>query len=228
MDLKEKAAERALALVESGMTLGLGSGTTTTHFVTMLGKRLRTGSLKHIRAVPTSVETATHARKLGITLTSLAECGRVNLLVDGADEVDPDLNLIKGWGRALLREKIVAVHADHVVIVVDESKLVSRLAETGPVPLEILPFEAGAHVRWLASVGSRAEIWLASDGQPIITDNGNYLARCWFQDGIGDLTAIARLFSDRPGILEHGLFIHLADAVVVSGLAGVRILGRPS
>jgi ribose 5-phosphate isomerase A len=228
MNLKEKAAERALDFVVSGMTLGLGSGSTMTYFVTMLGERVQAGSLRDIRAVPTSETTAALARELGVTLTSLAECGRVNLAVDGADEVDPDLNLIKGWGRALLREKIVAVHADRLVIVVDESKLVSRLATTGPVPLEILPFEAGAHVHWLASVGSRAEIWLASDGRPVVTDNGNYLARCWFRDGIGDLATIARLFSDRPGILEHGLFLGLTDTVVVSGSGGVRILERAS
>jgi ribose 5-phosphate isomerase A len=228
MNLKEKAAERALAFVESGMTLGLGSGSTMAHFVTLLGERLQRGFLQDIRAVPTSEKTAARARDLGIALTSLAECRRIDLVVDGADEVDPDLNLIKGWGHALLREKIVAVHADTIVIIVDESKLVSRLATTGPVPLEILPFEAAAHVRWLASVGSRAEIWLEGDGRPIVTDNGNYLARCWFQDGVTDLRTIARLFSDRPGILEHGLFIGLTDAVVVSGIDGVRILERTS
>jgi ribose 5-phosphate isomerase A len=226
MNLKQTAAERALAFLESGMVLGLGSGSTMGYFTTMLGERLENGSLKAIHAVPTSEQTATLARERGIPLTSLTECGRVDLTVDGADEVDPDLNLIKGWGRALLREKIVAVHSDRVVIVVDDSKLVPRLATTGPVPLEILPFEAAVHVRWLATVGSRADLWLEDDGQPIITDNGNYLARCWFQDGVVDLLTTARLFADRPGILEHGLFVGLADTVVVSSPAGVRMLER--
>lgn len=206
------------------MVLGLGSGSTMAFFTTMLGERLERGLLKDVRAVPTSERTAAQARALGIVLTSITECGRVDLTVDGADEVDPDLNLIKGWGRALLREKIVAIHSDQVMIVVDHSKLVSRLASTGPVPLEILPFEAAAHARWLATVGSHAEIWLEQDGRPIVTDNGNYLARCWFPDGITDLSKIARLFSDRPGIIEHGLFIGLTDSVVVSGPDGIRVL----
>jgi ribose 5-phosphate isomerase A len=224
MNLKQRAAEQALAFVESGMALGLGSGSTMAYFIAMLSERLQTGSLEGIRAVPTSERTAALAREQGIPLTSLAECDRVDLTIDGADEVDPDLNLIKGWGRALLREKIIAVHSDYVVIVVDDSKLVPRLATTGPVPLEILPFAAAAHVRWLATVGSRAELWLEDDGQPVTTDNGNYLARCWFPGGIADLSATARLFADRPGILEHGLFVGLADAVVVSSRSGVRIL----
>jgi ribose 5-phosphate isomerase A len=226
MDLKQRAAERALAYVESGMVLGLGSGSTMAYFTMMLGERLLDASLKDVRAVPTSEKTAALAREHGIPLTSLTECGRVSLTVDGADEVDPHLDLIKGWGRALLREKIIAVHSDYVVIVVDHSKLVPRLATSGPVPLEILPFEAAAHVRWLATIGARAELWLENDGQPIITDNGNYLARCWFPDGITHPAAIARLFADRPGILEHGLFVGLADTVVVSDPAGVHILER--
>jgi ribose 5-phosphate isomerase A len=223
-DLKRQAAERALALVENGMVVGLGSGSTMAFFTAMLGERLGQGLLRDIRAVPTSEKTAASARDLGIPLTSLTKCGRVHLVVDGADEVDPDFNLIKGWGRALLREKIVATHSDRVVIVVDDSKLVPRLATTGPVPLEILPFEAAAHVRWLATIGSHAELWLEDDGRPIITDNGNYLARCWFPNGVTDLIQTARLFADRPGILEHGLFLGLTDAVVVASSQGARVL----
>jgi ribose 5-phosphate isomerase A len=226
MNLKQRAAERALAFVETGMVLGLGSGSTMTYFTTMLGERLRDGSLTAVRGVATSEKMAVLAHECGIPLTSLTECGRLDLTIDGADEVDPDLNLIKGWGRALLREKIVAVHSDSVVIVVDDSKLVPRLATTGPVPLEVVPFEAAAHVRWLATIGSRAELWLEDNGKPIITDNGNYLARCWFSDGISDLATTTRLFADRPGILEHGLFIGLVDTVVVSSPTGMRIVER--
>jgi ribose 5-phosphate isomerase A len=223
-ELKIDVARRALDFVESGMVLGLGSGSTMAYFTTMLGERLQEGILGDIRAVPTSEKTASRARELGIPLTSLTECQRVDLVVDGADEVDPELNLIKGWGRALLREKIVAVHSDRVVIVVDDSKLVPRLATTGPVPLEILTFEAAAHVRWLASIGSRAELWVEDDGRPIITDNGNYLARCWFDGGIHDLAVVARQLADRPGILEHGLFVGLTDVVVVSSREGLRLM----
>ena len=225
-DLKRAAARRALDEVAGGMVLGLGSGSTVRHFMALLAVALRAGDLDDIRGVPTSEPTAALARELGIPLTSLTETGRVDLVVDGADEVDPALDLIKGWGRALLREKIVAVHADRVVIVVDESKLVPQLGTTGPVPLEILPFEAAAHVRWLATVGDRAELWLEEDGRPIVTDNGNYLARVWFDGGISDPVAIARRFADRPGVLEHGLFLGLVGAVVVAGPGGVRVLER--
>ncbi|HEX9029280.1 MAG TPA: ribose 5-phosphate isomerase A [Anaerolineales bacterium] len=226
MNLKQQAASRALEEVRDGMRLGLGSGSTATYFIQMLGERLRGGALHDIRGVPTSEEVASVAREVGIPLTTLTECPRLDLAVDGADEVDPALNLIKGLGRALLREKIVEIHANKLMIIVDESKIVTRLGR-GPLPVEIVRFEAEAHVRWLKSLGCRAELWRDADGQPFVTDNGNLLARCWFSEGIPDAYALARALADRPGIVEHGLFLDLARQVVVAGADGIRILERP-
>jgi ribose 5-phosphate isomerase A len=226
MDLKQQAASRALDYVRSGMALGLGTGATTAYFVEMLGEQLETGALQEIVGVPTSARTAAQARALAIPLTTLAERPRLDLAVDGADEVDPDLNLIKGLGRALLREKIVAIHAERFLVIVDASKLVPRLGTRGPLPVEIVPFEADAQVRWLNSLGCRAELWLEEDGSPSVTDNGNYLARCWFADGLDDPYSLARVLADRPGIVEHGLFLDMATAVIVATPEGTRVLER--
>lgn len=225
MNLKQQAASRALAYVRSGMILGLGTGSTTTYFVEMLGERLQRGELRDIAGLPTSERTAARARAVGIPLTTLADHPRLDLAVDGADEVDPALNLIKGLGRALVREKIVEIHADCFLVVGDESKLVSRLGR-GPLPVEIVPFGAEAHVRWLNTLGCRAELWREADDSPVVTDNGNYLARCWFPAGIADPYALARLLADRPGIVEHGLFLDMASAVIVAGSEGIRVLER--
>ena len=225
MNLKQQAASRALAYVRSGMILGLGTGSTTTYFVEMLGEQLQRGELRDIAGLPTSERTAARARAVGIPLTTLADHPRLDLAVDGADEVDPALNLIKGLGRALVREKIVEIHADCFLVVGDESKLVSRLGY-GPLPVEIVPFGAEAHVRWLNTLGCRAELWREADDSPVVTDNGNYLARCWFPAGIADPYALARLLADRPGIVEHGLFLDMASAVIVAGSEGIRVLER--
>jgi len=238
-DPKREAAQQALAWVRSGMTLGLGTGATAAHFVSLLGRRIGQGELTGIRGVPTSSQTAEQARRAGVPLTSLEELIRdrqegsidpdqplLDLAVDGADEVDPQLDLIKGLGKALLREKIVEIHAGRLVIVVDDSKLVPRLGTKCPLPVELLPFEAAAHVAWLARAGCRAELWLGPDGSPVVTDDGNYLARCWFAEGIAEPQSLARKLADRPGIVEHGLFLGMAHAVIVAGPAGVRILER--
>jgi ribose 5-phosphate isomerase A len=228
MDLKQEAARRALSYVCNGMVLGLGTGSTTAHFIDMLGDRLRIGALQDVVAVPTSEDTATRARARGIPLTSLAEHSRLDLAVDGADEVDPDLNLIKGLGRALLREKVVEVHADQFVVIADESKLVQRLGTHGPLPVEIIPFAAEANVRWLNTLGCSAELWCDEDGTRVVTDNGNYLVSCWFPEGIADPYALARTLADRPGVVEHGLFLDMATAVIIAGSEGVRVLERVS
>lgn len=234
MDLKQQAAAKALTYVESGMVLGLGTGSTTRYFVDLLGERLRLGALSDIRAISTSQATATQMQTWGIPQVTLAECPWLDLAVDGADEVDPALNLIKGLGRALLREKIVEIHARRFLVIVDESKLVSALGR-GALPVEIAPFEAQAHVNWLNTLGCRAELWLEADGSPAVTDNGNYLARCWFSSVAGrgearaaipDVYALAAQLNSRPGIMEHGLFLDMASAVIVAGQSGVRILER--
>jgi len=224
MNLRQQAASHALTYVRSGMLLGLGTGSTTAHFIDMLGERLQKGELRDIVGVPTSEKTAARAHALGISLTTLTDHPHLDLAVDGADEVDPALNLIKGLGRALLREKIVETHADRLLIIVDESKLVPHLGSRGPLPVEIVPFGATLHVRWLNTLGCRAELWREADGAPIVTDNGNYLARCWFPDGIADPYALARVLADRPGVVEHGLFLDMTSAVIVASPQGTRVL----
>lgn len=235
MSLKQEAARRALELVQNGMCLGLGSGSTTTFFIEMLGKQILQDQLHGILAVPTSEATAAHARSLGIPLTTLARHAHLDLVVDGADEVDPQLDLIKGLGRALLREKIVAVHAEKFVVIVDESKIVPRLGSRVALPVEIVKFEFQAHINWLNTLGCRAELWIEGEdspkaGESVVTDNGNYLALCWFggleAGGILDAHALARELADRPGIVEHGLFLDIADQVIVAGKDGVRIEER--
>jgi ribose 5-phosphate isomerase A len=223
MDLKEQAGREALTYVQSGMVLGLGTGSTAAYFVDALGEQLRLGTIRDIVGVPTSEGTAARARALGIPLTTLAERPRLDLVVDGADELDLDLNLIKGLGRALLREKIVEIRTELLVIVGDESKVVQRLGR-GPLPVEIVPFGAEVHLAWLNTLGCRAELWHEDDGSPIVTDNGNYLVRCWFPEGIADLYALARTLADQPGIVEHGLFLDMADVAIIAGAQGIRIL----
>jgi ribose 5-phosphate isomerase A len=226
MDPKEQSARFALTFVRDGMVVGLGTGSTTAHFIDMLGHQLQMGGVRGIHAVPTSEQTADRARALGIPLATLAEFPRLDLAVDGADEVDYNLNAIKGLGRALLREKIVEIHADRFVLVVDESKLVPRLGSHVPLPVEIVPFGSEAHVRWLNTLGCRAELRHEADGSIMITDNGNYLVNCWFSEAIPDPYALARTLADRPGIAEHGLFLDMATDAVVAGAAGIRVLHR--
>ena len=231
MNLKQQSADRALAYVQDGMVLGLGTGTTTTHFIKLLGSKLLSGELRGVVGVPTSEGTANLARDVGIPLVPLAELSPQNavpnldLAVDGADEIDASLNLIKGLGRALLREKIIETHADTFLVIADETELVPRLGQ-GPLPVEIVQFEYGAQLRWLSSLGCRAELWLEQDGKPIITDNGNYLVRCWFTEGIRDAYQLARILADQPGIVEHGLFLDMADIAIIAGEDGIQIKER--
>jgi len=224
-NLKLEAARHALTYVRSGMVLGLGTGSTNAYFVDLLGEKLQGGGLRDIVGVPTSEGTAERARALGIPIATLAEHPRLDLVVDGADEVDPNLNLIKGLGRAMLREKIVEIHAEYFVVVADESKLVPRLGR-GPLPVDIVPFGLEMHIRWLNTLGCRAELRLEEDGSPVVTDNGNLMALCWFPEGIPDVYALARALADRPGIAEHGLFLDMADEVVVAGAEGIRVIRR--
>lgn len=230
-EFKIQAARQALESVKDGMIIGLGSGSTSAYFVDVLGEKLRSGAFKGLLCVPTSEATAQRARDWGIPVIPLSAAGpgglpHLDLAVDGADEVDPDLNLIKGLGRALLREKVVEIHAERFIVIVDESKLVPRLGSHGPLPIEIIPFEAEVHVRWLNSLGCRAELWREDDGAPVVTNNGLFLARCWFEGGIPDPYLLAEQLSQRPGIVEHGLFLDMADMVIVASEQGIRILKR--
>ncbi len=221
MNLKQQAAQYALNSVQSGMILGLGSGSTTAYFVDMVGEQIQAGKISDILAVPTSEATTKQAQRLGIPLTSLDKHPVLDLAVDGADEVDPDLNLIKGLGRACLREKVVEINATRFIVIVDESKIVQRLGTRGPLPVEILRFEAQAHVNWLNTLGCRAEFWLEDNGEIVISDNGNYLVKCYFENGIPDAYKLSDQLARRPGILEHGLFLGMATQVIVAGANGI-------
>jgi len=195
--------------------------------VDMLGDRIRSGTLSHIKGVATSEGTAQRAQDLNIPLTTLSKVSHLDLAVDGADEVDPDFNLIKGLGRAALREKLVEIHARRFVVIVDESKLVHRLGTRGPLPVEIVQFEAQTNIRWLNELEScRAEQWFEEGGSPVITDNGNFLVRCWFEDGIADAYQLGEILQARPGVAGHGLFLDMADIVIVASESGTKILEK--
>ena len=224
--LKRRAAERALDWVEDGMVLGLGTGSTVRHFLELLGERLRDGALKDVTGVPTSWDTAERATALGIPLVTLEERPRLDLAVDGADEVDPGLDLIKGLGGALLWEKIVAAAAGQLVVIVDDSKLVQRLGEKAPLPVEVVPFGWTTHLSALERLGARAVLRVDAAGKPFVTDGGHYILDCRFESGIPDPAALDAALQRRPGVVETGLFLGMADAVVVAGEAGVRVIRR--
>ena len=226
MNLKQQAALKAFDYVKSGMVLGLGSGSTSACFVDFLGEKLKSGELKDIVGVPTSIGTANRAASLGIPLSTLTDQPELDLAVDGADEVDPQLNLIKGLGRALLREKIVEIHAKQFVVIVDESKLVDRLGQKGALPVEIVQFELLSHIQWLNTLGCTAKLWLEDDGRQVLTDNGNNLALCYFEGGIQDVYQLDAKLNKRPGIVQHGLFLNMATRVIVAGEKGIRLLEK--
>jgi ribose 5-phosphate isomerase A len=219
---KRAAAERAVNSVTSGMRLGLGTGSTARHVLDVLSERLRDGSLRDIAGVPTSRATADYARTVGIPLLELDDVGRLDLAIDGADEVDPQLNLIKGLGGALLWEKIVESAADRFVVVVDESKLVQRLGEKAPVPVEVVPFGWRSLLPHFASAGARPELRMSGDS-PFMTDGGHHIVDCHFDGGIDDAAATAVRLRARAGVVETGMFIGMATCVVVAG-RDVRVL----
>ena len=231
-DQKRMAASIAIQFLHSGMTLGLGTGSTIAHFIELLGLKLKSGELRDISIVPTSENTARSAENIGLKITSLSAVAVLDLAIDGADEVDPSLNLIKGLGRALFREKLVELHSRRFVVIVDQTKLVDRLGVKSPLPVEIVPFEAHTHVRELNTLDLRAELWLNPDHSPVLTDNGNYLALCYFDHlqpaGIADPYLLAQQIKSRTGIVEHGLFLDMADQVLVAHTEGVKILERSS
>ena len=221
-DLKSEAGREAAAGVASGMRLGLGTGSTVAFFLQHLGARLASGELADVVGVPTSIRTEKAARRLGIPLGSLSELAPLDLTVDGADEVDPRLNLIKGLGGALLREKMVAQASDRFVVIVDDGKLVDRLGERSPLPVEVVPFEFDTHCKWLEARGADPELRRNESGEVHVTDNGLMIIDCGFGNGIADPDMLNRDLADRAGIVESGLFLGMADEAVVAGTDGVR------
>lgn len=221
--LKQEAAERAVKLIQPGMIVGLGTGSTTLFAIRRIAQLYQAGGLSGILGIPTSVGSEREARRLGIPLTTLAEHPHIDLTIDGADEVDPQLNLIKGLGGALLREKIVALASRREVIIVDESKLSQQLGSLAPLPVEVVPFAWQLTADFLESLGAKAKMRLQPDGSPYHTDQGNFILDCSF----GPLERLAELASRlkaRTGVVEHGLFLGLATDVIVAGPGGVRQL----
>lgn len=224
-ELKRRAAAEALDLVESGMALGLGTGSTVAHFLDLLGHALEEGDLHDVVGVPTSIRTGREARQAGIPLIGLHERAALDLAVDGADEVGPGLDLIKGMGGALLREKMVARAADRFVVIADDAKLVDRLGTRSPLPLEVVDWGFRSHVKLLESLGAEVSVRLVDDGHPLKSDNGNLLLDCRFADGLDDPAALDALLTGRPGVVATGLFLGMAHEGFVAGAEGVRRLG---
>jgi ribose 5-phosphate isomerase A len=224
---KREAARRALELVRPGMKLGLGTGTTARHFVDLVGEQVKGGL--QVVCVGTSKATEEQAKALGIPLSTLDDLLDLDLTVDGADEVDPQLRLIKGGGGALLREKIVAAASKRMAVIVDSTKLV-RVLGAFPLPVEVVPFGLKAtrgHIeRALAGLGLAGPIRLRGGSQPFITDGGHYILDC----SLGAIDQPERLgesLSMIPGVVEHGLFVGLARTAIIAGAEGVQVLGDP-
>jgi ribose 5-phosphate isomerase A len=232
MDLeafKRAASARALDFVRPGMRLGLGSGSTARHFVDLLGERVHAGLA--VRAVPTSEATRIQAEGLGIALTTLDETPELDLTVDGADEIAADLSLIKGGGGALLREKIVASTSAAMVVIADHTKWVALLGRF-PLPIEVVPFGLTATRRAVEVAVSAAgcpgavSLRQGADGHAFVTDGGHFILDAAL-GRIAEPASLARRLADVPGVVEHGLFIGLAQTAIIAGPDGVRTVGRP-
>ncbi|CAN5254687.1 ribose-5-phosphate isomerase RpiA [soil metagenome] len=229
-DLKRQAAAHAVEQVRDGMALGLGTGSTAKHFVELLGERVRAG-LKVI-GVPTSEATRADAERCAVPLTTLDQIDRLDLTVDGADEIDSNLELIKGGGGALLREKIVAAASDRMIVIADETKWVQTLGRF-PLPIEIIPFGHAATRRAIETVFAQngvsgaLAVRKAGDGHAFVTDGGHWIVDAHLEQ-IPDSPKLAAALNSIPGVVEHGLFIGLACTAVLAGPQGIRVIERPS
>jgi ribose 5-phosphate isomerase A len=225
-DLKRRAAEQAVAHVRSGMVLGLGTGSTVAHFLELLAHRLKTGTLEDVSGVPTSQWTHAQAERLGIPLTSLARHERLDLTVDGADEIDANLDLVKGMGGALLREKMVAQASERMIVIADAGKEVAKLGTRSALPVEVVAWGHEAQVRFIEGLGARVTVRTGDDGAPYRSDNGNVILHCRFEDGIDDPARLETLLQLRAGIVDTGLFLGIADEALVASERGVRVMRR--
>jgi len=221
-EFKQAAAQSAVAQIEDGMIVGLGTGSTAALAVSTLGKRVQQGL--RVIGVPTSEATAEQARGLGIPLSTLSEHAEIDLTIDGADEVElGTLNLIKGHGGALLREKIVASASARLIIIVDETKLVERLGVHCAVPVEVVPFGWQATAKKLARLGANPSLRKHPGGEPFITDGGHYILDCAF-GAISSPEDLDKQLDSVVGLVEHGLFVDMASQVIVGGKNGVKTL----
>ncbi len=229
-DLEVLKAEAGAAAVDRfvrpGMRLGLGSGSTAAKMLDALGERLASGALADVAGVPTSAATAARCAELGIPLLTLEQAGELDLVIDGADEIDPQLDLIKGLGGAHLREKVVAAAAREMVVVADETKIVGRLGERAPLPVEVITFALPVAERLLRGLGWEPELRV-DDGRPFVTDEGNRILHCRREEWV-DTEALAAGISQVPGVVAHGFFLGFASAAVVATREGVQELRRPT
>ena len=209
---KEAAARASLQFIKDGQVVGLGTGSTAAYFIQLLGEQVKNGL--RIRGIPSSDRSREQAAALGIPLTTLDECQMIDVTVDGADEVDPQLRLIKGGGGALLREKIVASATKQLVIVADASKRVPVLGRF-PLPVEVIKFAQALVVKEIEALGAEVGVRLRADGKPFLTDENNHILDCQFGQ-IPDADGLARQLSDMPGVVEHGLFIGMARVVLIA------------
>jgi ribose 5-phosphate isomerase A len=224
-ELKQKVANRAAEFVQSGMVVGLGSGSTANLATRRIGERLKSGEIKNIVGIPSSSRTELLATELQIPLVGFDEKQQIDLTIDGADEVDPDLNLIKGGGGALLREKVVAQASRQNIIIVDYSKLSDRLGTSWALPIEVIAFACSTEASFLNSLGATVTIRRGPEGRNFITDQNNLILDADFGP-ISDPAKLARQLNERAGIVEHGLFINLASDVIVAETSGIRHLTR--
>ena len=228
--LKREAAARAVDQVSAGMRLGLGTGSTAKHFVELLGERVRAGL--RVVGVPTSEATRTLAEQVGVPLTTLEETPELDLTVDGADEIAPDLTVIKGGGGALLREKIVAAASAKMIVIADESKWVATLGRFA-LPIEVMPFGLGATRRAIekaiaaAGCAGPLKVRQGKDGHAFVTDGGHWIVDAALER-IPDPRALSLRLSQIPGVVEHGLFIDLVKIAILAGAGGVRVIEKPN
>jgi ribose 5-phosphate isomerase A len=223
---KLEAGVAAAQLVRSGMRIGLGTGSTVRYTILEVGRRLGAGELQDVLAVPTSIATAELAGEAGVPIMGLDAFPRLDLCIDGADEVDPDLQLIKGLGAALMREKIVAQASDAFVVVADDRKLVEQLGTRSPLPVAVLPFAWQCHLGFLAELGCEPALRRLPSGEALITDDGLFILDCRFPDGISDPSDIESQIARRPGLVGSGLFLDMADSAFIAGVDGLRRIAR--
>jgi len=220
---KESAARASMQFVRDGNIVGLGSGSTAAYAVRFLAERVRAGL--QIRGIPTSNQTRDLAASLAIPLATLDEFQQIDVTVDGADEVDPNLCLIKGGGAAFLREKIIASASRQLVIIVDSSKLVPVLGKF-PLPVEVVPFAKALVTKEITALGASIRVRMDSAGKPFVTDEGHHILDCNFGQ-IPDPALLSRKLKDIPGVMEHGLFIGMAKVVLIGRSSGVQELRPP-
>ncbi|RID64488.1 hypothetical protein BRARA_E03422 [Brassica rapa] len=230
-DLKKLAAEKAVESIKPGMVLGLGTGSTAAFAVDQIGKLLSSGQLHDIVGIPTSKRTEDQARSLGIPLVALDTHPRIDLAIDGADEVDPNLDLVKGRGGALLREKMVEAVAERFIVVADDTKLVKGLGGSGlAMPVEVVQFCWKFNLVRLRDLfkefGCEAKLRVGEGGEAYVTDNSNFIIDLYFKEPLKDGFAAGREIGKFEGVVEHGLFLGMATSVIIAGKNGVEVMNK--